>query len=242
MKGVRFSAAMPKHWVNSEFAHFVNEHDKVMTENFAERFIDHRNVGLASQAVAEFPFHHRKRGFNVAAFVVVLQKIRAPELEIVIHLLPRSTTVAAMMGSERDERRGPKGCNRFGVAFAGVPLISGDFRDLKVLGRTLSQSGKHNGIVCMPTMNLYSGYDVGFDSDHEMALYPIMLFPNLPVLVVKPSGETASCESRRIHGKVRLYRLERQTGLRDEVLQDQSQFGLLKVIGNAVKVRDFGNV
>lgn len=27
--------------VNAEFAHFVNEYDKVMTENFAECFVDH---------------------------------------------------------------------------------------------------------------------------------------------------------------------------------------------------------
>jgi hypothetical protein len=31
----------------------VNEYDKVMTENFAERFVDHRNVGLAPQTIAE---------------------------------------------------------------------------------------------------------------------------------------------------------------------------------------------
>jgi hypothetical protein len=39
----------------------VNEHDKVMTENFAKRFVDHRNVGLAPQAVSELAFHHGER-------------------------------------------------------------------------------------------------------------------------------------------------------------------------------------
>jgi hypothetical protein len=29
----------PKHRINSEFAHFVNKHDEVMTENFVERFV-----------------------------------------------------------------------------------------------------------------------------------------------------------------------------------------------------------
>jgi len=63
--------ARPKHRINSKFAHLVNENDKVMTENFAESFVDHRNVGLASQRVSELAFHHRKRGFNVRAFTVV---------------------------------------------------------------------------------------------------------------------------------------------------------------------------
>jgi len=31
--------------LNSEFAHFVNEHHDVMTEDFAERFVDHRGWG-----------------------------------------------------------------------------------------------------------------------------------------------------------------------------------------------------
>ena len=43
----------PKYRINAKFAHFVTEHDKVMTENFAKRFVDHRNIGLASQAVSE---------------------------------------------------------------------------------------------------------------------------------------------------------------------------------------------
>jgi hypothetical protein len=213
-----------------------------MTENFAQRFVDHCNVGLAPQAVAKFPLHHRKRGFNVGTLMVMLQKLGAPELKIVVHLLPCSASVPAMVRGERNERRGPESSNRFCIAFAGIPLVSGDFGNLKVLSRTLRQRGKHNGIVRMATVNLYGGHDVGFDSNHEMAFDPIVLFPNLSVLVVKPASETASGKARGIHGKVCLYRLERQTGLRDEVLQDRSQFRLFKVIGNAVKVRNLGNV
>jgi uncharacterized repeat protein (TIGR03803 family) len=37
--------ARPEHRINPEFAHFVNEYDKVMTENFGKRFVDHRHIG-----------------------------------------------------------------------------------------------------------------------------------------------------------------------------------------------------
>jgi hypothetical protein len=30
----------PEHRINTEFTHFVNEHDKVMTENLAKRFVN----------------------------------------------------------------------------------------------------------------------------------------------------------------------------------------------------------
>jgi hypothetical protein len=36
----------------------------IMTENFAERFVDHRNIGLTAKRVSEFPFHHGERRFN----------------------------------------------------------------------------------------------------------------------------------------------------------------------------------
>jgi hypothetical protein len=56
----------------------VNEHHKVMTENLAERFVDHRHIGLAAKAVSELALHHRECGFNVAALVVTLQELLAP--------------------------------------------------------------------------------------------------------------------------------------------------------------------
>src|ERR1700734_3786615 len=87
----------PKYGVNSEFAHFVNENDKVMTENFAERFVDHRNVGLRPKRVSELTFHHRKRGFNVAALVIVRQKFLLAEVEIVVHFSPLSSSLSLVV-------------------------------------------------------------------------------------------------------------------------------------------------
>ena len=57
----------------------MNEHDKVMTENFAERFVDHRNVSLAAKGISERALHHGERGLNVAARVIVLQKLLLAE-------------------------------------------------------------------------------------------------------------------------------------------------------------------
>ena len=116
-----------------------------MTENFAERFVEHRNVSLAPQAVSELPFHHGECGLYVTALMVMLQKLIAPELEVVVHLLPRSPAITAMMRRERDERRGSYGSDRFRVRSTRVPLICGNFGNLKVLCRAINQSRKHNG-------------------------------------------------------------------------------------------------
>jgi hypothetical protein len=40
-----------------------------VTENLAQSLVDHRNVHLTSQTVSEFPFHHAKRGFDVAGVI-----------------------------------------------------------------------------------------------------------------------------------------------------------------------------
>lgn len=68
----------------------MNEYDKVMTENFTQRFVSHGNVSLASKAVTKFPFHHAESGFDIRPLVVALQKLGAPELKVVVHLCPRS--------------------------------------------------------------------------------------------------------------------------------------------------------
>jgi hypothetical protein len=64
----------PEHRLDSEFAHFVNEYHKVMTENFAERFFGHRDIRFASQSIVtlqsplEFPvdalFRHYRQSLR----------------------------------------------------------------------------------------------------------------------------------------------------------------------------------
>src|ERR1700730_2872992 len=177
---VRFlNRSRPKHWFNTEFAHFVDEYDKVMTENFAQGFVVHRNVVLAPQAVSELAFHHGECGFNVTALVVVLQELIAPELKVVIHLFPCSAAVPTVMGRKSKIRHGSHAGNRFHVHSACVALICRDLRDLKVLRGAANQSRKHGRIVSVPTVNLDSRNDVRLGSDHQVTLDPIMLLPNL---------------------------------------------------------------
>jgi hypothetical protein len=98
--------AGPENRINPEFTYFVNKYHKVMTENFAECFIDHRNIGLTSQTVAKFTFHHGERGFNIAPLVIMGHKVLSLELEIVKHLFPSSAASAFVMRSKRDVRHG----------------------------------------------------------------------------------------------------------------------------------------
>lgn len=93
----------PEHRLYAQFAHFMNEHNEVMTENFTERFVDHRHVGLAPQAVTKLALHHGERRFNVA-FVVVLQELLFAEIEVVVHFGPLSTSKALVSFLNGDKR------------------------------------------------------------------------------------------------------------------------------------------
>lgn len=73
----------------------MNKYDEVMTENLTKRFVDHRNVGLASETVTKVPLHHAESGCDVRPFVVVLHKLVLPELKVVVHLGPRSAAASA---------------------------------------------------------------------------------------------------------------------------------------------------
>jgi hypothetical protein len=86
---------IPEHRVNAKFVHFVDEHDQIMTEHFAQSFVHHRNIGLAAERVAKLPFHHRERGFNIAALVVSLQELLATEHEVVVHVAERAADPAS---------------------------------------------------------------------------------------------------------------------------------------------------
>src|ERR1039457_5607853 len=126
-------SARPEYGVNAEFAHFVNEHHKVMTKNFAERFVNHRHVGFAAERISKFPLHHGERGFNVAPLMVVLQELLLAKVEVVVHLRPRSSTKSLVSFLHRDERSSSELGNDFHVVFARVSLVSGNLTHSKVL-------------------------------------------------------------------------------------------------------------
>ena len=62
--------------------HFVDENDKIVTQNLTKRFIDHRRIALAANAIAELAFHHAECGFDIRALVVMLQELFTPELKV----------------------------------------------------------------------------------------------------------------------------------------------------------------
>lgn len=236
-RGVR-----PKNRFDSKFVHFVNEHHKVMTENLTKRFVDHRGVALAAKIVSEFPLHHGKRGFDVRPFVVMLHKFLAPELKVVKHLLPSTAAQTFHMIGQRDERYSTSLGNRVHVGFAGVPFVRRNLSNLEVLGRSVEQSGKHLGISRIPPKNFHSRHHVRFNSDHDVTFNPIVLLPNLAVLVVEPAMEAASGETRRIGSEVGFNGLQGQTRLDDAALEQRSQFRPLKVVADAVEMGNLGDV
>ena len=54
---------------------FVDEYDKIMTQHLTEGFVDHRNFGLAPQAVSKLALHHAESGLHVGPLMVVLQEV-----------------------------------------------------------------------------------------------------------------------------------------------------------------------
>jgi len=213
-----------------------------MTENLTKRFVDHRGIALAAKRVSEFSLHHRERRFNVAPLVVMPHEFVPAKLEVVKHLLPSSPAKSLVMIGQRDERNRANGGNRFHVCFAGVSFVRRDFPNLEILSSRLKQRRKLFGIVSVPAKNLYSRDHVRLDANHNVALDPIMLLPNLSVLVIEPTVEAGSSETRRINGKVGFDGLQRQTRFDNAALQKRSQFGVVEVIGNAVEVGNLRDV
>jgi hypothetical protein len=97
---------LPEHRLNPEFVHFVDEHYKVMTENFTKRFVEQSGIGLAPERVAKLAlqFQHAERGFDIGTVVVVLQILFPLEHEVVVHLLEQGRSFAGCVALEGDER------------------------------------------------------------------------------------------------------------------------------------------
>src|SRR5260370_15986265 len=130
----------PEHRVNSQLLSFMNEHHEIMTEQFRDNFIDHSNIGLAPQAVAELSLHHRERGLDVRPLVVMLQKLFTLELEVMKRFIPNTTPIVASgVRFESDKRLGSDALNSLKIHAGGISLIGGNFGDLKVLRRGVNK-------------------------------------------------------------------------------------------------------
>src|SRR5260370_42338855 len=100
---------------------FMDENDKVMTEYLTKNFIDHSNIGLAPQAVAELSLHHRERGLDVRPLVVMLQKLFTLELEVMKRFIPNTTPIVASgVRFESDKRLGSDALNSLKIHAGGI--------------------------------------------------------------------------------------------------------------------------
>jgi hypothetical protein len=72
---------LPEHGINSTLVGFVNEYDKVMTQNPTQSLVNHRYIGVGAETVTELVIHH--------------QNDPLPSIEEVVDLLDRSASIAA---------------------------------------------------------------------------------------------------------------------------------------------------
>jgi hypothetical protein len=71
--------------------HRLNQAADVVGQHLAQRLIDLRCFSFASQAITKLRLDHAKRGFNIASFVVLLEKPLLVKFVVVIHLPPKLT-------------------------------------------------------------------------------------------------------------------------------------------------------
>jgi hypothetical protein len=73
-----------------------------MADDLAKNLIDHRHVCFAANVIAELRLNHREYRLDVAAFVVVAQKLFAALLEVVEHLGPQAAAASVVDALESD--------------------------------------------------------------------------------------------------------------------------------------------
>src|ERR1019366_6094635 len=208
-----------------------------MAQHLTKRFVDHRGIGLAAQGVAKLPLHHAKCGLDVRALVVVLQELLFAKHEVMEHLLERSASFTRCRPLERDKWGAASLRDHIGVGQATVSLISRNLRDGKVLRGRFHHRGKRQRIVRVHLLNVDSGYDVGFNSAHEMALNPILLDVLFAILHIMPAGKPRGCKAGRIDREAGFHAAERQTALLDKAAQNGGHGRVFKVIENRVVMR-----
>src|SRR5438128_1242843 len=99
-------------------------------------------------------------------------------------------------------------------------------------------SRQDGSIVRMLPVNFDSRHNVGFHAAYDMRLNLIVLLSHHAVLLVKPAREARCHKSARVHSKLSLNRLERQCTARNQIIENRHQLWILKVIENAVVVRN----
>src|ERR1039458_4236849 len=126
------------------------------------------------------------------------QKFIPLEHEVMKHLFKCSASLACSRILERDKRSSPGLGDRIGIRQAAIGFVSRDLSDGEVLSSRFDHRGKRQRIVRVHLLNVDSGYDVGFNSTHEMALHPILLDVLFAILNIMPAGKPRGCKAGRI--------------------------------------------
>jgi len=142
-----------------------------MTQDFAKDFVFHRHIGLAPNVIAELDLNHHYRGFDVARFMVMLEELLSVERKIMEHLLPSTATICTSRGLlEGDVGRRIDGEHGFQITNAGIPFVSQDLVDLKMLRGLVNQRRQQRGIVRVLPLNFNCRNDIRFDTAHDGSL------------------------------------------------------------------------
>jgi hypothetical protein len=102
--------------------HRTDQHGQVVTQNLAQHFFLHGQVGFAANRVPELRFDCPDGRFDIAPLVIVAQELVAVKVEIVERLGEESATIAGRARSERDIRRDPVLRDFIEILRAGVCL------------------------------------------------------------------------------------------------------------------------
>ena len=227
-----------------------------MTENLTKSLINLRDFGLAPQAVAKLCLDHAERRFNVASFVVLLEKPflvvaivvkkSAPKGGLAIpvtlySVLPpcpfsRSRPAIAL---ERNVRHGVMVYHGLQARRRQVRLISGDFGHREVLRSRINQRLEVFNVSREAIGNLNCRNNVGFNAAHQMDFHPTALVHQLSVFVlgIYPLIKAGSREARGIYSKIRLNRLQGLTAFLNERLEQRRQASVFQIARDGIVVR-----
>lgn len=129
------------------------------------------------------------------------------------------------------------------ISGSDVGFVGGDFRHAKAaFGCLINERLEVGVVISMLLTHFYTRYYIRLHSAHQMDLDPRMLLYFSTIFHVKPSRELPRSKARTINRKVSFNTLERHAAIGDELLQVGSQQLVLKIAGNTVVVRKFGQV
>src|ERR1043165_6112804 len=202
--------------------HFVNQYDEVMAQNFTKHLVNQGGICLAAQSISEFPFDCAKRRFNVGAKVVMLQELLAAVIKIVEHLpIVTAASVPDRIRPEGNKRSTAELVYSSRILVAAIGGICAHFGNLEIASSGFQQRLKELRITGVLLSHFYGGHYVCLYSGHEMNLDPFLLCLGLAVLHIEPANEAGRAEPAGVNGKLRLYRLQRQTTLLNQGAQNR---------------------